>query len=261
MAAEIMGGELLGAAWIGWLAGTLALLTVVAGGAAGMLLYQVREGHLLETWMSARAKAEIARLDYFDVLAAEAGKSESPPLLSLVLEYFRRYQLEVQRAYYRQRRQDHKRSAGNTTRIGSLGAALAAVTAGGVASGPWTALGAVGVVGAAVTSYSVAREQVKQDRRNAERYGRTLEALLSLQSRLDEVREAVAAGNAMALTEFVAAVNDQISLEHRQWIEAGESAKAGLARLNDALATSRRTASAAPTPEVNGGSAASEDVK
>jgi hypothetical protein len=42
--------------------------------------------------------------------------------------------------------------------------------------------------------------------------------------------------NHQALAEFVAAVNDQISLEHRQWLEATEATREAMAKLDEALA-------------------------
>jgi len=80
-----------------------------------------------------------------------------------------------------------------------------------------------------------AQEATSQDRRNAERYDRTLSALDAVGARIDEVRTAVAGGNHQALVEFVSVVNDQVSLEHRQWLAASEATKGAAAKLDDAL--------------------------
>ena len=48
-------------------------------------------------------------------------------------------------------------------------------------------------------------------------------ALQGLRERLDDVRGGIAAGSRPVLVESVAAVQDQLSLEHRQWLEAAES--------------------------------------
>ena len=67
------------------------------------------------------------------------------------------------------------------------------------------------------------REAVNQDRRNAERYGRTYRVLEDLYKRLDDVRKAVYSAGIKPLSDFVAAVHEQLSLEHRQWLgELGE---------------------------------------
>ncbi len=62
------------------------------------------------------------------------------------------------------------------------------------------------------------REAVGQDRRNAERYGRTYELLRELDRRLDLVREAVLSFGNAPLLDYVLAINEQLSLEHRQWL-------------------------------------------
>lgn len=49
------------------------------------------------------------------------GESGPIPLPLLQLEYFRRYQLEAQRAYYRERGADHERSADKILALSSIG--------------------------------------------------------------------------------------------------------------------------------------------
>ena len=91
------------------------------------------------------------------------------------------------------------------------------------------------MLAAAVSGYANAQESMSQDRRNGERYERTRAALAGLAGRLGAVRQAVRGGNQKALAEFVAAVNDQVSLEHRQWLEGAAAAKEATARLDEAL--------------------------
>jgi hypothetical protein len=117
----------------------LGLCALVSGALASMWLFRVREGNLVEAWMSGRAHAGSARLEYFATLVRLANGSS---------EYFRRYQLDVQIAYYDQRGRE---SADRTLMIGGFAAALAAVASGSagiVASieAPWAALAALGVM-------------------------------------------------------------------------------------------------------------------
>jgi cytochrome c biogenesis protein CcdA len=57
----------------------LALMGVAAGGIASMSLFRVKEGRLLEDWMTARARAEIKRLSYFSTLVhSSVGQTRSP---------------------------------------------------------------------------------------------------------------------------------------------------------------------------------------
>jgi hypothetical protein len=62
------------------------------------------------------------------------------------------------------------------------------------------------------------------------------------------VRNAVAAGNRQALTEFASAVNEQISLEHRQWLEATEATRTAVAKLDEALSKTQNAAAPKPAP-------------
>ena len=94
-----------------WSVGALGLLSALCGALATMWLYQVRQGKLLERWMTARANAETARISYFTALA-EPGDAVSDAALNLLkLEYFCRYQYDVQTNYYRNRGRKHDRAA------------------------------------------------------------------------------------------------------------------------------------------------------
>lgn len=219
----------------------LGLGALVSGALASMWLFRVREGNLVEAWMSGRAHAESARLEYFASLVGLENGSSEPPLGLLKLEYFRRYQLDVQIAYYDQRGRQHRDSADRTLMIGGFAAALAAVASGsaGIAASieaPWAALAALGVIGTALAAFAATREAVNQDRRNAERYGRTLSALEILRGRLDDVRGGVLAGSQEVLDEYVDAVHEQLSLEHREWLSGAESTRSAIGRMDETLA-------------------------
>ena len=91
--------------------------------------------------------------------------------------------------------------------------------------------------GAALQAFAASRESINQDRRNAERYENTAQALQGLRERLDDVRLGITAGSTSVLGEYVAAVQDQLSLEHRQWLEGAENMQAAVARLEKALSS------------------------
>jgi hypothetical protein len=57
-----------------------------------------------------------------------------------------------------------------------------------------------------------------------------------IESRLTDVREAVAGGSQEALDQFVNAVHEQLSLEHRQWLSGAEAISGGIATLEETLA-------------------------
>jgi hypothetical protein len=160
----------------------------------------------------------------------------------------------VQLAFYDRRGRQHRRSADRTLALGGFAAALAAVASGsaGIAASieaPWAALAAFGVIGTALAAFAATREAVNQDRRNAERYGRTLAALEILRGRLDDVRGGVLAGSQDVLEEYVAAVHEQLSLEHREWLSGAETTRSAIGRMDEALAKLQK---ARAKPEVAG---------
>src|SRR5262249_8745229 len=161
---------------------------IVSGALGAMWLFRIREGKLLERWMTARASAETARLNYFDKVTGEqdVDKDATVPLPLLQLEYFRRYQLEIERNYYRNRGRDHGAAASKMLTLSSVSVALGSLATGlggflGAAVSPrWVSIAGIGTIASALSTFASAREAVGQDRRNEERYGRTLEALDSL---------------------------------------------------------------------------------
>lgn len=222
----------------------LGVAAALTGGLGAMLQYQIRQGRLFDRWMKERAGAETHRLQFFETVTSAEGSDEagSPiPLASYQLEYFRRYQLDVQVSYYQKRGDQHRRAADRTLGIGGLAIFIAAITTavsgflGALTAPSLASIAAIGVVGAALASFASAREAITQDRRNAERYERTRAFLVQLQARLGRVRLAAASGDREPLKEFVASVQDQLSLEHRQWLEAADTTAAGLVRLDASL--------------------------
>jgi hypothetical protein len=221
------------ASWLpAWLVKTLivtmSLGSVITGALASKDLVAIRQGHLLESWMSKRASAETARMDYFEkIVESPIGSTAEQPFIMemLKLEYFRRFQLDVQLAFYSSRGKDHREDAKKTLSYSSwavAGAAIATGSAGVLGSSVHTsfaAIGAIGTIFAGLSSFASMREAVNQDRRNAERYERTYGVLNDLNKKLDDVRNAVSNAGMDPLAKFVDAVHEHLSLEHRQWLQ------------------------------------------
>jgi hypothetical protein len=226
----------------------MGLFALASGAYGAVLSYVLKHGSLFHRWMRARAAAESHRLEYFRRLSSAnwpIGSDSGVHLGLLQLEYFCRYQLEVQVSYYDSRQLDHQRGADVTAWIGGLAIALAAVATGlagmlgsGVDSG-WAGIAALGIAGAALASFARAKEIISQDSRNSERYERTRGNIQQIKVRLDEVRRAVFGGNREALLEFVAVVHEQLSLEHRQWLDSTRTTSDGMTRLEAALSRDR----------------------
>ncbi len=196
-------------------------------------------------WMHARAEAETARIGLFNaVLAAdEQPRSGELDLLPLQLEYLRRYQLNVQRAYYKLRGAQHARAvkrAGLIRIFGLLLVALAAVPLALRVIGPELTpeilqpvatyfskspeaaqriVLAMSVVGGALQGALAAYALMSQDERNAARYLDTSQNLEDLAGRpLDEARAAASENDRESVLAFAALLHEQISSEHREWI-------------------------------------------
>lgn len=203
-----------------------------------MWIRRIRDGRLLETWMTRRAEAESERLRYFELVTGAEPPLDEPLLM---LEYFRRYQLDVQRAYYGKRGRQHRSEADRALSRASAGMAVGGIASGvagvlAVALSPvWTALAGLGLAGQALGSTAEQGEATAQNRRNAERYDRTRDALDHLYAKLDRVRDALADGDLPSLQAYVESVHEQLSLEHRQWLEEIGTASHAVDRLEKLL--------------------------
>jgi hypothetical protein len=192
--------------------------------------------------MRARARAEAQRLSYFDQLVRRGIEKWPGDVYQqlLCLEFFRRFQLGVQQAYYKGRRERHLRSRGRSAVIAGVAAAILAFGSGlggvlAIVDPSLVPLAALGTLGAALSILASRREEIEQDERNAERYKRTSDLLSTLRKSHGDVQRAVAAGNAEPMIKYVAAVHNQLSLEHRQWLENTEEVDSTIRELRESL--------------------------
>jgi len=200
-------------------------------------------------WMTSRALTETARLRLFNEIAAakEAHRGDELPLLPLQLEFFRRYQLDVQRLYYSKRGGEHRRAVYRAHALRAIALILVIAAAvppiASLIDVPWeqwpgvrdilAALGhgkispdlearvfvGLGTIGAALQGLLAARLLMSQHERNATRYAATLANLEALAERpLDEARQAAVDNDRAAVLGFIALVQEQISSEHREWV-------------------------------------------
>ena len=168
--------------------------TLALGAIAALNTYKAREGNRLQRWLSARSGAEMARSGVFMTVAERAAAGASETMLA-ALELVNRDLLENQRAWFRKRANEHRRSSDWTTSWGGLATALAfvggsgAVIASFVPSQTWLAVS--GVIGAAVGAYAVNREALRLDRANAGGYEKAAAALDAIALRYDTVEAEV----------------------------------------------------------------------
>ena len=224
----------------------LSVVTVVTGALAAGWIQAIRGSTLLERWMKRRAEAETERSRFFQLLVLET-RLENP---LLQLEYFRRFQLDVQRAYFDSRGEQQRRSADRQILVVAMATAVAGIATGvagvlGASVHPaWISLAAFGLVAQAFIARAESRLASDQSVRNADRYEQTRVSLDEFYRLLDRVRTATAAagadGDLSVMREYVTAVHDRLAEEHRQWLDDVQTASGAVARLEAMIEDSQR---------------------
>jgi hypothetical protein len=69
-----------------WLLVTLGCCGILSGALGAMWLFEIRQGNLLEAWMTGRARAEAERLKYFELATQSVENSESAGIPKLEWE-------------------------------------------------------------------------------------------------------------------------------------------------------------------------------
>lgn len=209
----------------------IGLLVVQITCAAGVvaLKYLLKSRKPFEEWQKARTEAETARIELFETVCGltdrdwhEEVEEGDYPLLPLQLEYFIRYQLQVQLIYYDERGKQHLAAANRYVSFGAVVTFVAALAAGlgGLAlelvdTVSFASMAAM--VAPILLSAQTSLSRLNQDERNAARYAITHAHLDKLSGRLTDVRNDAAAGNAARVHSFIHGVNEVISVEHSEW--------------------------------------------
>ena len=223
-----------------WAVKAIGLIGVISSGLAAMWLNQVRGGALSKRWVEERAKAEAKRLAYFKTIME--GASEAPLDQLLALEYTRRFLLDNQIDYFRDRGREHENAAGialkNSTRAVFVSSSFTAIAG---ALSMWrpelAVVAGLGVIASAYAALAVSRSAVNQDRKNADRY---LAAEYQLKERrldLDTYRERTASGDNGVVQEFFEPIFVTLEADHQAFLteaEQRELAIGGMKRRLDA---------------------------
>jgi hypothetical protein len=214
-------------------------LGIIALGAVGAYYNHIaRDQARAGRWLAERGEAELARIDVFREAArraADAGPRASLYALALVTTHL----LNDQRHWMVGRAARHRTSSVRTSQLSGVAVALAFVGGSGaiVASQSEHALWLVlaGTAGAALAAYATNREALLRDRANAERYEKAVIALDRLAERVDDIAGRLRAGEPQAVVAFTDAVADQLSSEHKLWLEGTAQADAVLEKLDGQL--------------------------
>ncbi|MGI9478200.1 MAG: hypothetical protein ACR2PI_15975 [Hyphomicrobiaceae bacterium] len=201
-------------------------------------------------WMRHRGRAELARKQLFERVFASTAEAQSGELaaLPLQLEYFRRYQLDVQRDYFEQRSRELRNEAawGNgfsrflivvsvVLFLFLMSRAYAPITDQEPSLWIWQKISAVGqhwpetvlaklallvvIAGSALTGGWQAQAMINNNARNARRYENTLRNLRELERvGLAQARAAAADGRTEEVLGFVRAVHGLMAAELQEWI-------------------------------------------
>jgi len=220
----------------------LGLVIFVFGGWIIFNSQMISQLKLYDHWMENRAKAETARLLYFKEAAQNLinQQGENKPLLHEFCCFFRRYQLQVQQAYYEGRSQQHSISLLTTARIGAIAAVIVTAFSGssgfaGFFEQDLISFAALGTIGVALVALASRRESVNQDERNAMRYRITANVLAKVAEKYSTVQKTLASGqDPVILLHFIDAVHEQLSLEHRQWTQDAAQINTAFAQLSTA---------------------------
>ena len=227
-----------------WIIKAIGLLGIIVSGLATMWLSQVRGGALLNKWAKMRAKAEARRLVYFKAVMEEASKIPLDQLLAL--EYTRRFLLDNQIDYFKDRGREHEYNAGTTLKISTFAIFLSSLfTALAGAFSLWleefAAIAGLGVIASAYATHTVSRSTVNQDRTNADRY---LVAEYQLKERrldLDIYRERIASGDHSAVQEFFEPIFVLLEADHQIFLDNIDKRELAIGKMEKRLDVARET--------------------
>lgn len=225
----------------------IGILGIVSGALATLWLNRMRQGRQLRAWFADRAKAEGKRLAYFKELLLHRG---SPTEALWVFEYTRRFLLDNQIDYFKERGAKHESGAESALKTASIAAFLASIctTVASLLSGyrtEFTAIASLGVIASAYAALAASKTEVSQDRRSAERYRLAGERLQDWKLNIDDYRKRVAGGDQDAIEEFYGPVFQTLVSDHKSWLEVEEKIAAAVGQFERRLKEAQR----APMPE------------
>jgi hypothetical protein len=222
----------------------LSILGIVSSALATMWISQITGKKLSRRWASQRASAEAKRMAYFKTVLEEAGTEPREQLL--VFEYTRRYLLDNQLDYFRDRGKQHKAASDRAANVSSIALMLSSILTGlasilvAVTGKPhYSVIAGVGVIATAASALAKERSRVHLDRINAERYQKAYDLLWERSLELDDYREQIDTGDARAAIRFFEPIFMALEADHKQFLNDEEKREAAIGdmkkRLNAAI--------------------------
>jgi len=227
----------------------LVIIFAIGAGVSGLLgsafLMMIKGIGVFELFKSSRAKAEQLRIDYF-VTACSVDENTSPSLALLKLEYMRRYLLEMQKDYYKQRSEELMDKSTTSFTVIAILTAVAGIatlvvgTVGGQLekSAMWIPIVvAAGLILQALASTLSNKEQAAQHKKMFRSYNNCRAQLNQLSGKLSEIRQSIANGNVELVEDYLTAVTAPLMEEHKEWLENLNAQSTSLAALEKTLAS------------------------
>lgn len=221
-----------------WVVKAIGLLGLISSSLAVMWLSQVQGGALSKRWAEERAKAEAKRLAYFKIVMEQA--SEAPLDQLLALEYTRRFLLDNQIDYFKERGGEHEKAASATLMTSTRAVfASSSFTLIAGALSMWrpefTVVAAVGVIASAYAALAVSRSAVNQDRKNADRYLASHDQLWERKLDLDTYRKKTASGEKGAVQEFFEPIFLILEADHRAFLSEADQRELAIGNMEKRL--------------------------
>ena len=218
--------------------GGIGVFGFVSFGLATMWLSQVKGGNLSKKWISERAKAEAKRLAYFKTVMEGASEAALEQLYAF--EYTRRFLLENQIDYFRDRGGQHA-TAANLSLKRSTQAVFVASTFTGIAGllsvflPQLATIAGLGVIASAYAALSVSRSAVNLDRTNADRYRAAEDQLKERMLDIDTYRMKTASGNKEAVQEFFEPIFIILEADHKAFLSDTEQREMAIGGMEQRL--------------------------
>lgn len=216
--------------------------SIVCSAISASMIMIIKNGKLLEKWMSKRAEAEEYRLEYFKVIASDKNLTTPQDHLT-VLEYFRRYQLDMQINFFTERAKElEKKSNKAIISIAILSGLVILINELTFVSGiEWTSIATLAIIVQAYAFMINNKELNDQNGKNADRYSKIGLALTKLRSQIDHVKQAISASNFSVLSSYVQAIQEPLYEENKQWLEVMSTSSLALDDLEKHLESYKKS--------------------
>jgi hypothetical protein len=158
-------------------------------------------------------------------------------MASIYLEYFRRYQLDIQLAYYQQRSTNMEKKSMNSAIWIAVLAGLVIIINGIIGSLglKFTFLVTATLIIQAYSAMISNKESGEQNERNASRYKKQAEDLGRISSSIDRMRASIQNGKTEVIKQFLEAIHQPMRAENQQWLETMQASSGAIEELEKQL--------------------------